>query len=139
MSGCSWNFKTKSNQQESEGESSESESERENDEKEINSSRIENIIAISKSLLALIKNSDLKDKYDLARTKAAIKLMELTRSPSMSDSDRQTILGGAYWIMMNLNTDKYTLSRVMHHVKFEQARQEARVQDTILDWLDLMK
>ncbi len=96
------------------------------------SADIDEIIKASVRFKRQIERSGLDNHDDLGMTSAAIGLMQSTKLPGIPENAINEMLNGAYWLILCVNTDKYSLARVCDDPKHV----EATLRNSILGSLD---
>ena len=106
------------------------------DNRKCNILNIQEVIALLERFIKLINESDLTTSYDTHKTNAALELIKLSTTYNMTEDVTRAMLDGAYWLIMGIDTDKYTLARAIDNAKFKKVRVEKNLQDSILTSLD---
>ena len=89
------------------------------DNRKCNILNIQEVIALLERFIKLINESDLTTSYDTHKTNAALELIKLSTTCNMTEDVTRAMLDGAYWLIMGIDTDKYTLARAIDNAKFK--------------------
>jgi hypothetical protein len=115
---------------------SESDNESDNENSKNSTMNMKKVMRLLTSFIDLINQSDLTTCYDTNKTKAALELIKMSKTRNMTKEVTKAMLDGAYWLIICVDTDKYTVERVLNNQRFEKMSLEANLKNLILTSLD---